>query len=96
MGHEIEKVAKDKGLNIVSTVDPSVSDAKFKEISEESMKGVDVCLDFTHPESVIGNIEKIAKFSVPHLRPSSICRCDTIATTREPQPLHPIVLATIS
>ena len=26
------------------------------------MKGVDVCVDFTHPDSVIDNVEKISKF----------------------------------
>lgn len=61
MGHEIEKVAKDKGI-IVTTIDPNDDKANFKEINEESMKDVDVCVDFTHPDSVIGNIEKIFKF----------------------------------
>ena len=62
MGHEIEKVAKAKGINVISTIDPSASDAKYKEINGESMNNVDVCLDFTHPDCVIGNIEKISKF----------------------------------
>jgi 4-hydroxy-tetrahydrodipicolinate reductase len=61
MGHEIEKIANDKGISTV-TIDPDEESANFKEINEESMNGVDVCVDFTHPESVIGNIEKISKF----------------------------------
>ncbi len=61
MGHEIEKVAKAKGT-AVRTVDPNNDSADYKEINEESMKDADVCLDFTHPDSVIGNIEKISKF----------------------------------
>ena len=61
MGHEIEKVAKDKGITI-RTIDPNDDNADFKEINEESMKDVDVCVDFTHPDSVISNIEKISKF----------------------------------
>ncbi len=61
MGHEIEKVAKDKGMT-VRTIDSSAEDVDYKEINEESLGGVDVCVDFTHPDSVIGNIEKISKF----------------------------------
>lgn len=62
MGHEIEKVAKAKGISVISTIDPTANDAKYREINEASMKNVDVCLDFTHPDSVISNIEKISRF----------------------------------
>lgn len=61
MGHEIEKAARAKGIN-VRTIDPSEPSANYKQISDESMNGVDVCVDFTHPDSVIGNVEKISKF----------------------------------
>ena len=61
MGHEIEKIAKAKDL-AVTTIDPSEDNANFKEINEESMKDVGVCIDFTHPDSVVENIEKISKF----------------------------------
>ena len=60
MGHEVENVAKAKGIN-VATIDSNEDSANFKEINEESMKDVDVCVDFTHPDSVIGNVEKISK-----------------------------------
>jgi len=62
MGHEIEKLAKAKGMNVISIIDPNSSEAAYKEINEESMKNVDVCIDFTHPNAVVGNVEKIAKF----------------------------------
>ena len=61
MGHEIEKVAKGKGITI-RTIDLNDDNVNFKEINEESMKDVDVCIDFTHPDSVVENIEKISKF----------------------------------
>ena len=61
MGHGIEKAARAKGIN-VRTIDPNEPSANYKQINEESMKGVDVCVDFTHPDSVIENIKKIAKF----------------------------------
>lgn len=61
MGQEVEAVAKAKGIN-TRTIDPSEDTANYKEINEESMKDVDVCIDFTSPDSVLGNIEKILKF----------------------------------
>lgn len=62
MGHEIEKAAKAKGINIKSIIDPNSSDAACKEINEESMHDVDVCIDFTTPAAVVDNIKKISKF----------------------------------
>jgi len=62
MGHEIEKIARDKGIPIASIIDQNEKNANFKEISEESMRNVDVCIDFTNPDAVVGNIGKISKF----------------------------------
>ena len=61
MGHEIEKAAEAKGISAI-TIDPNADDADFKEINRESMRNADVCVDFSHPDAVIGNIEKAAKF----------------------------------
>ena len=61
MGHEIETIAKAKGMTI-TTIDPNDNEANFKEINEESMKDIDVCIEFTNPDSVISNIKKITQF----------------------------------
>jgi len=61
MGHEIETIAKAKGI-AVTTIDPSKDNADFKKINEESIKDVDVCVDFTHQDSVVSNIKKISEF----------------------------------
>ncbi len=61
MGHEIEKVAKAKGITL-RTIDLNDNCADYKEINEKSMEDIDVCVDFTHPDSVMGNIENISKF----------------------------------
>ena len=61
MGHEIESICKARGISAI-TIDPSEPDAQYKEISEESMKNADVCVDFTHPSSIMGNIKKISGF----------------------------------
>lgn len=58
MGHEIEQVLKARGHEISAIVDPNEKDATFKEISAESMKGVDVAIDFTNPKTAFDNIKK--------------------------------------
>ena len=58
MGHEIENICKARGISAI-TIDPSEPNAKYKAVSKESMKNVDVCVDFTHPSSVMENIKKI-------------------------------------
>lgn len=60
MGHEIEKLAKEKGITIKSIIDPKIGEATHKEINEESLKDVDVAIDFTHPDSAVENIKKVS------------------------------------
>ena len=60
MGHEIERIALDEGMNVVE-IDPTAENADFKEINEESLDGVDVCVEFTHPDSVLDNIARVSK-----------------------------------
>ncbi|MDP3764939.1 MAG: 4-hydroxy-tetrahydrodipicolinate reductase [Nanoarchaeota archaeon] len=62
MGHEIERIAKSKGINVVSIIDLNDDSATYREINEKSMHNVDVCIDFTNPNAVINNIQKISKF----------------------------------
>src|SRR3989344_4434945 len=60
MGREIERLAKDKGINIISIIDSNDSNVQYREINDESLNGVDVCIDFTHPSSILENIKKAA------------------------------------
>ena len=62
MGHEVEKTAKLKGINVASIVDPTDNNATDKEVNEKSMRNVEVCIDFTNPNSVLNNVQKISKF----------------------------------
>ena len=64
MGHEIEMVAKYEELNVVSTIDPNNSEAKFSQINMESLKNVDVCIDFTAPNAAVDNIKAVSKLGV--------------------------------
>ena len=61
MGHEIESICRARGIHAV-TIDPSEPNAQFKDIDGQSMGDADVCVEFTHPNSVIDNIRKISKF----------------------------------
>jgi len=58
MGHILQELALGQGMEIASIVDPNVKGASHKEINEESAGNADVCIDFTAPETVLGNIEK--------------------------------------
>ncbi len=53
MGLIIERIAKERKHDVV-TIDPIV-EADFKEINADSMKNVDVCIDFTTPTVVLDN-----------------------------------------
>ena len=58
MGHAVRNAATARGHKIVS-IDPTTPDADFKEINEASLKGVDVCIDFTTAQTAIPNATKI-------------------------------------
>jgi len=60
MDHIIEKIAVDKGINVKAKIDPVAEDATHKEISEEALQDVDVCIEFTAPDVAVENIKKIA------------------------------------
>ncbi len=60
MGHIVEKTALDKGLNVIAKIDPKAEDATHKEINKDSLKDVDVCIEFTAPTVAVENIKKIA------------------------------------
>jgi len=61
MGKLIEELGVKNGLDVVSTIDPKAADAKYKDIDEKSLNGVDVCIDFTHPSAALENAQKAAK-----------------------------------
>ncbi len=58
MGKAVEKAAIERKHSIV-IIDPSEEKANFKEINENSLNGVDVCIDFTTATTAITNAKKI-------------------------------------
>jgi len=61
MGKEIEKIAMDRGHEIVSRIDISSSDS----FDDNSFKSADVAIEFTRPEAAFENYQNCFKHHVP-------------------------------
>ncbi len=65
MGQEIEKIAQERGHKIVSIIDSNINENQinkinvFKEINQESLKNTEVVIDFTHPSTILHNINLV-------------------------------------
>lgn len=55
MGREVERIALDRGWKMTAKFDVD-QNAGGSGMSKESLKGVDVCIDFSSPEAVMDNI----------------------------------------
>ncbi len=62
IGQLVEQCARERGIEIVSTVDPFHPKATHKSINDDSMAGVDVCVSFTQPDVALQNIMDICKW----------------------------------
>jgi len=60
MGKEVERAAHDRGLKIVKIVEVD-ENPDGTALTKESLKSVDVCIDFSSPEVVMNNIEAVAE-----------------------------------
>jgi 4-hydroxy-tetrahydrodipicolinate reductase len=57
MGRILERIAPDHDCRVVKISDPN-NEAYREPIDSESLKNVDICLDFSLPEAVITNVRK--------------------------------------
>ncbi len=64
MGQMIQAMAEKQGLSVV-TIDRSAKGANFKVINKESLKGIDVAIDFSSPESLVPNLTQVVALGVP-------------------------------
>jgi 4-hydroxy-tetrahydrodipicolinate reductase len=64
MGQITEQIAIENGHNVVSTIDPTINTAKFKELNEENLCDADVVIDFTVPAIVLENIDIYVKYGI--------------------------------
>lgn len=63
MGREVERVAKARGHAIARVFDID-NNPRGGGITAESLAGVDVCVEFSTPDAVIGNIAAVARCGV--------------------------------
>ena len=61
MGHEIEKIAKERGHNIVAIIDVSNTD----EFNSPAFKSADVAIEFSTPASALNNYKQCFAANVP-------------------------------
>ena len=54
MGHAIEQLARERGFEVVARIDPTGGDARA--VTRDSLKGADVAVEFSTPESAPANI----------------------------------------
>ncbi len=59
MGQEVERAAQEKGLKIVKIFEVD-ENQDGSALTKESLKSVDVCMEFSSPEAVLSNIEAVA------------------------------------
>jgi 4-hydroxy-tetrahydrodipicolinate reductase len=61
MGHEIEKIAKERGHNIVAIIDVSNTD----EFDSPAFKSADVAIEFSIPASALSNYKRCFASNIP-------------------------------
>lgn len=61
MGRIIHKLAEARGMEITAIIDPEAKEATAKEITSDSLKNADVCIDFSQPDAVLENIKKLSE-----------------------------------
>ncbi|MEW5976101.1 MAG: 4-hydroxy-tetrahydrodipicolinate reductase [Acidobacteriota bacterium] len=64
MGREIDRLMQAKGHSILVRVDPNGGDTE-PEIVPERLGGVDICIDFSHPQAVLNNIRTLVSAGKP-------------------------------
>ena len=61
MGHEIEKICRDRGHNIVCTIDAG----EERKFDSEEFKSADVAIEFSSPQSALSNYKRAFAANVP-------------------------------
>ena len=64
MGRIVEQHVIKRGHTIKALIDPAAEDATHQEINKESLKDVDVAIEFSVPEVAVQNIKAVAEQGV--------------------------------
>lgn len=65
MGRMIEGIALEKGHQVPVKIDPAAKDATHASITPESLAGIDVAVEFSTPQTVMGNIGRALELGAP-------------------------------
>jgi 4-hydroxy-tetrahydrodipicolinate reductase len=65
MGREVEQLALGKRHSVVARCDPMFSQPGEAMTPSDGLEAADVCIEFTTPAAVLGNIRKIAQMRKP-------------------------------
>ncbi len=63
MGRLVEQLAPDAGFSVALKLD-EFNNSSFEGITQENFRGVDVAIDFSIPDAVVENIERMAALGV--------------------------------
>jgi 4-hydroxy-tetrahydrodipicolinate reductase len=61
MGHEIERVSADRRNISIKQIFTGKNNLRAMGLRKSALKGVDVCIDFSTPSSVVSHIEAVAE-----------------------------------
>ena len=64
MGHEVEKVLRDRGHQVSARVDPEEERADAKALTEELAAHSDIAIEFSLPGAVLDNARAYARFGL--------------------------------
>jgi 4-hydroxy-tetrahydrodipicolinate reductase len=57
MGEIIERISFARNHTVIATIDPLNANARYKSIDDSSLSEADICIDFTHPDTVLANVQ---------------------------------------
>lgn len=70
MGHAVAEVARDRGHDIVTSISSAEND-HGAAITADRLAGAEVAVEFTRPDSVVGNLERLIDLGVPTITGST-------------------------
>ncbi|MEM1282028.1 MAG: 4-hydroxy-tetrahydrodipicolinate reductase [Chlamydiota bacterium] len=62
MGQAIDSIAGEHDIEITSRVDPKHPKAQWQELTPQAVVHADVCIDFTEPKEVVGNMKILGEY----------------------------------
>jgi len=64
MGHEVERVLRERGHSVSARVDPTQAEADSRSLTEKLAGASDIAIEFSHADAVIDNARAYARFGL--------------------------------